>query len=523
MALQTATLTRMTADRTPKEEPGATPIPVQFNPSTLHLSYSNANSGGQSQGRQQAQAAGTNSAVLTVELQFDSADEGTTGAPVSVRTKTLPVEALVLPIKPRGGGQQKSAPPRVRFQWGDLTVIGFVSQMNIDFDLFADSGVPLHAKIGFSITQQDPTLENEEAGPGADRGSATAPGKAGAGALGGVGLGASASLGLSAGVGLQAGLSAGLGLGASLSAGVSVGSQTALAIGGESAAEFAARVGIDPAAWRAIAVGQLDGTLSLDAGAQLDFEPGLSASAGLGTTVGVESSLRPPLEAAFGLEASPRLDPSAALTAPGFALSAGGGLAASLQTVDIVRTAAAATATRAAFAAPPPPPPPSPASGVPAGVSVPVARDLASLPRATAEAATRAPAGPSSPPRPDRPEQPRTPLLLTGLPTPAHAEASPPAPRPPAADPRATSYGYGVPLRPQVGNAAEERLGAVRGVIPLHPRARGAAAPVSDDPTLAPWISLPPARATPAPVVGSDACRCGGRGGCGCGGARGGR
>src|SRR3990172_7995707 len=100
MPLQTATLTRMTADKgPPKEEPGSTPIQVQFNPSTLHLAYSAATSRGQNQGMQEAQSTGTNSAVLTVELQFDSADEGTSGSPISVRTKTLPVEALVLPVK----------------------------------------------------------------------------------------------------------------------------------------------------------------------------------------------------------------------------------------------------------------------------------------------------------------------------------------------------------------------------------------------------------------------------------------
>ncbi len=513
MPLETATLTRMTADEgPPREEPGSTPIQVQFNPSSLHLAYSAAISRGQNQGMQKAQSTGTNSAVLTVELQFDSADEGTSGSPISVRTKTLPVEALVLPVKPRGGGsgEPKSAPPRVRFHWGDLSVIGIISSMNIDFDLFADNGFPLHAKIGFSISQQDPVLANEEAGPGADRSNATVPGKAGAGAVGGIGLG------LSAGLGIQAGLSAGLGLGASFSAGASVGGQTALAIGGESVAELAARVGVDPAAWRAIAVGQVDGTLSLEAGAQLDFDTGFSAGAGLGVSVGVESDVQASLAASFGLDATARPDRSAALTGSGFALAAGGGLAASLETVNIVRTASAATQTRAAFAAPPPPGPLSPANGVPAGVNVPAARDLASLPRATADAATRPPSGRGSPARPDRPEQPRTPLALTGLPTASQIAGAPPAPRPPAVDPRATSYGFGVPLRPRVGNAAEERSGAVRGAIPLRPRVRGAAAPMSDDPTLPPWVSLPPARAQgTAPVAGRGPCCCS-SGGCGC-------
>src|SRR6185369_21645 len=103
------------------------------------------------------------------------------------------------------------------------------------------------------------------------------------------------------------------------------------------AAEFAARVGVDPTAWRGIAAGQIDGTLSLPAGAEIGFDASLSAGAGLGVSAGLEAKVAPSIEASFGLspDGAGREAAAASLTAPGFALSAAGGVAAALETVDI--------------------------------------------------------------------------------------------------------------------------------------------------------------------------------------------
>ncbi|HTN84238.1 MAG TPA: hypothetical protein VL242_11145, partial [Sorangium sp.] len=270
---------------------------VQFNPTTLRLQISNRNEPATTAGREPVQHVGTGATVLSVELIFDTADEGTTDAPRSVRERTAPVEAL---IRPRASGREKQAPPRVRFEWGDTIVEGVVDSLNVDFDFFASNGVPLRAKIGLTIRQQDPLVRANEIGPGANSGVAP-PGQAGLGA----GLGLSASVGVSASLGISAGV--GLGASASLSAGVSASAsaRAAVAIGGESAAEFAARVGVDPAAWRGIAAGQVDSPLSLPAGAEIAFDTRLSASPGLGVRAGAEAGARASLEASFGLAAGP--------------------------------------------------------------------------------------------------------------------------------------------------------------------------------------------------------------------------
>jgi hypothetical protein len=70
--------------------------------------------------------------------------------------------------------------------------------------------------------------------------------------------------------------------------------------------------------------------------------------------------------------------------------------------------------------------------------------------------------------------------------------ATAPAPAPPVADPRATSFGFGVPLRPRVGGAAEARRGALAGRIPLRADVVTTATVSSTpDPTAAPWTYLP--------------------------------
>ncbi len=502
-----ATLTRLQGDGTPSGDP---PLLVQFNPQKLHLAYTTSNTVNEGPGHQDVQNAGTGSATLSLELEFDTADEGTTESPVSVRTRTNPFEALILPEP--GGAKEKSKPPKLQFSWGDLILVGFMEGLSVDFDLFASNGYPLRAKLSFTMKSQDAKQELAAvAGPGSN---APAPGAPGLGAVGGVGLGLSASLGASAGFGL----SAGLGAGASLSAGVALGGSTALAIGGESAAEFAARVGVDPQAWRAIAAGQVDGTLSIQAGAELSFDASFSAAAGLGATSGAEAQLGVGIEAAFGAMTSPA--PTVGAAAPGFALSAAGGLGAALRTMEIVGASAAAAATRRGFDAPPAAPLPSPATGTPAGTRPAAAQGLASVPAATRDAATRALPG-VTPPRPDAPAQPRTPLAQTGLA--AVRLAAAPAPQPPRPDPRASAFGLGVPLRPRVGgDDLDLRTATPTDAIPLRPRARTAGAPGRSDPGAPPWAAAPTTTGATHGTSAhgsSGAGRAGGRCGCArCGG-----
>jgi Contractile injection system tube protein len=432
------------------DQPIGPPVEVQFNPNSLRLSLANQTDAGTSAGRQRAQHLGTGSATMSVELVFDTADQGTTEAPRSVLDLTTPIEQMLLPQ-----GPDKQSPARMRFEWGQFVLTGIVESMSLDLELFSDNGVPLRAKINLSIQQQRTEFEFLRAGPGANRpGNVVTPGRAGLGAVGGS-FGGSIRLGASAGV------------------------RTTLALAGESAADLAARVGVDPAAWRSIADAQGGTSLSLPAGASVDFDAGVSADVGLGARSGALARTPASLEEAFGLAGAPGAGGTAGAPPPdaGFTLSAAGGVQAALGAVDSGRAGAAADGARRAFAG-----------------------SLAT-----------SPAAPTSP-RPERPEQPRAPLYLTGLPS--SSEEAPPAPTPPRADSRAVSFGLGVPLRARVAPAADDRIAALGGAV----RLRAAAAVVAPDPTRPSWeapLGAAPVspRTRTATRAGNAPCRCGCSGG----------
>ncbi len=431
MKLEKAKIARLDKDGNPAEE-----FDVQFNPTTLRLTLSNRVEGGETRGREVRQYIGPSSTTLSLDLIFDTADEGTTANPVSVREKTKKIEQFLIA---ESGGDKENKPPRIRFRWGDLIVSGVLESLTIDFDLFAANGAPLRAKVPLSIKGQD---RAQELNPISDnRRGASTPGLA----LGG-GLGASASAGF--------GLSASLGVSANVS----------VALGGESAADFAARVGVDAAAWRGLELGG-ESSLSLSAGAEIGFSAGLNASAGLGVSVGVEAGVSASLEASFGLEASASLNAVAGVgvgaeLASGFALSSGGGVSAALESVQTAKNQAAEQQTRDAFQAPPKSPP-----------------------------AAQTAAAPAAQPKP--PEQNRQPLRGTGLPTISAQQAAPPAPPTPRADARASTFGFGVPLRTTVGEAANSRANSLQGDVALQSKISGGEPPLTDDPTTPPWVALP--------------------------------
>lgn len=408
MQLQKAIIAELDGDREKDS------FPVQFNPTTLRLSLTNQVEGGETQGKQVRQHIGASSTTLSMDLIFDTADEGTTENPRSVREKTKRIERFLVA---RGEGQQENAPPRIRFTWGDLIVEGVVESMTIDFEHFAANGVPLRAKVPLSIKGQDREKELK----GADDGRKGAPGPGGFGASFGVGISASVGFGASASVGV--------------------------ALGGESAGEFAARVGVDPAAWRGLEIGG-ESSLSLSAGVEVGFDTNLSASAGLGVTSGLESGTKVSIEQSYGLTPSPSAN-------AGFALSSAGGVQPAIESVQSAKNTSAEQQTLAAFKAP----------------------------------AKSSPAGSSATPK--TPEQQRQPLSRTGLPGPSAQQAAPRAPRPPRADPRASSFGFGVPLRATAGAAADRRFESIQGAVSLKAKIASGDPPITNDPTKPGWEALP--------------------------------
>lgn len=441
-----AQLQEVSADA--NESPIGKPVPVQFNPSTLKLRLSNQVEGGESRGRQRRQQTGASSTVLSMELVFDSADEGSEAAPVSVRTKTAIVEKYVVP---KTDGSE--VPPRLRFQWNNFFLTGIVDGLDIEFDLFAANGTPLRARVSLSIKEQDPKYQYLAAGSGA-RGSGRAkpPGapdltQPGAG---GAGPGVTGGPGASVGFGAAAGFGAGAGLSASLSAGTSVG----IALEGETGVEFATRMGLDPGAWRGLST-DLQSGLSLNAGAAVGFDARMSLAGGLGTKVGVQADAKVSLSAAIGVNgAGGASEPTAHSTRakPGFALSTAGGVQAAIERVSMGQSKTAAEQTRQAFS---------------------TSASTASL-AFDANMSTR--------------QRQHPPLLTSGI---SSAESAQLPGSQSQLDLRAISYGLGVPLQPLYPTVRVQQQPVIyRGGSDQAP-GKTVFPPVAEHPAVSPWQALP--------------------------------
>jgi contractile injection system tube protein len=405
-------------------------IPVQFNPTSMNLTMSNSTDGGTSRGRQAEQYNGSASTQLSLDLQFDTAEEGTSDSPVDVRTKTDKIRQFVLP----GGTGSKQAPPRVRFEWGPFGLTGIMNSLTEELSLFSRDGVPLRSKMSIQIKEQDARFAALKSGPGANADSK--PAAAGSG-------------------------SAGAGPGSS---GSGLVDRAVAALAGESPADFLARNGLDPEAWRGLgdALSALGDGLELSAGVSIGFDTTLSLGGGLEARGGVHVGLDAPASASLGLEASAGARASSASArAQGFALSSAGGVTSATEQAKTVEASGAQAAARTAF------------GGIAPAVSV-----------ATAAAGDRMP------------------LAASGT---VRRVAAGPAPAPAHADRRATTYGYGIPLRDRIEVPGAESDGYV--VI-------GSRDPITASgsrPSGAPWGSLRSSRARKA----SDA-RSSQHTGCGC-------
>lgn len=377
-----ATLQEVSADK--NQTAIGDPVPVQFNPESLKLRLQNQTEGGRSRGRQRRQHTGASSTTLSMDLVFDTADEGTNEAPVSVRTKTAIVEKYVLPKE-----DTSDAPPRLQFQWDQLIIAGIVESIDIDFDHFAENGAPLRAKVSLSIKEQEPkyTYVEGASGPAARDSSRTQP-------AGGGNDRASPGSGTNTNGGDGSG-------------GNSDQSDTALE--GETAPEFMARQGLDPSAWRGLGV-DLSAGLSLEAGVEVGFRADLNAALGVGASFGVHAEAGVSLEASLGIGSSKKVNGDSA----GLALSAAGGVQSAMETVKIQQTSRAAGAAQSEF-------------GMETAKS---GHDKQTSPGASSQT----PSAASS-------------ASKTASGTTRNRQSAPAAALPPKADPRATSYGYGVPLR----------------------------------------------------------------------------
>ena len=282
-----------------------------------------------------------------------------------MRKRTAQVLQFVLPQKV---DEKTQAPPRVKFQWAELIAVGVMTAANEDLDLFSATGVPLRAKVAVTILIQDPLVAVDavkSASPGGG-GAATAGGASGAGGEIGFGasVGVSASFGASIGGGASIGLPQ-LSIGGSAGASVSISggasasasfgaAKVGVALDGESPADFAARNGLDPLAWRALATpGGIE--LSLKAGTEVAFPRSAGTAPGVGSASGAR---QPSVSAALAHIDGPAAGPaSRSAASTGFALARAGGVDATVQATRRQRADTATARELAAFGVPAPPAP----------------------------------------------------------------------------------------------------------------------------------------------------------------------
>ena len=434
------------------EDKGA--FEVQFNPTSLRITrQNNIDHGASTTKTVRRQNPSVESATLTFDLEFDSAEDvdpppsgsQASGTPTSatphavdVRKKTLIVRQFAEP----SSDKPTSPPPPVRFIWGTFVFTGLVTQITEDLDYFSSDGRPLRAKVSVTITEKNPDWEakltgsaarNQPSGGGQGSGPGSAP--------------------------------------------ASNPDTAALAQAGESLQQLLSRLNADPATWRAAMAG-LSSPLGLAAGAQVQLAAGVSASAGLGASagfaLGANASASATLGAALGISASAgtsvtggaSLTARAALNAgAGFSASADASVSAGFTAGGGVAVDAAAAAgfslaegggVAASYAV---------VAGAGAAASVAAARNAFSVPDAPAGAAASVQLGAAS---------------VGSLAASAQVDL----------DPRAQGYGMGIPLGTRAqATTVVSTTNAGSGVV----TARSSVNEVSltADASIPPWMQLP--------------------------------
>ncbi|MCP3688986.1 MAG: hypothetical protein GY784_11270, partial [Gammaproteobacteria bacterium] len=192
--------------------------------------------------------------------------------------------------------------------------------------------------------------------------------------------------------------------------------------------EFLTRQGLDPAAWRGLDV-DLSAGLSLEAGVEVGFSANLGVGVGIGASAGVMAEVGVSLEASLGIGASAVLSAGGGgakstsssskkvnANDAGKALSAAGGVHSAIETVKINETQTVTTEAQQAF-------------GIQAGGTTAIGTSISKV--SYSPLATNQQAGVNG----------KSPEAGAG-------KISEGTTTPPQVDPRATSYGYGIPLQP---------------------------------------------------------------------------
>lgn len=146
---------RWTDDGQVEEVSESPAFPVQFNPETLKITYSNQRANGDQRGGGSTQFVGTGTTKLAVELVFDVTAQYTPAVegavPDDVRTMTAKVTHFMEPV-PQG---DQFAQRGLRFSWGGFSFEGVMDSMNETIEMFAADGRALRAAVTVEMTKQE--------------------------------------------------------------------------------------------------------------------------------------------------------------------------------------------------------------------------------------------------------------------------------------------------------------------------------------------------------------------------------
>ncbi len=143
---------------------GQNDVTVQFNPSSLKLTYANETKGGDQPAGSAKQFVGSGTSKLSVELLFDTSE---TNADVRAQSQKV---AYFIQAKKDPNQKNKRVPPGISFEWGSFIFRGVMDSMAETLDYFSEEGVPLRATIQIGISRQD--IEFLFGTPGAASGGA---------------------------------------------------------------------------------------------------------------------------------------------------------------------------------------------------------------------------------------------------------------------------------------------------------------------------------------------------------------
>jgi len=154
-----AQLTPITWDEQQTARETGAAVPVQFNPETLKVTYTNQSAGGDQRGGSAVQFVGSGTTKLALDLWFDVTAPAPDRPDVDgetvddVRRLTQRVVAFIQPEP--SSEQDKFIPPGLRFLWGTFLFEGVVDSISEDLTLFSERGKPLRAKLSLAMSKQE--------------------------------------------------------------------------------------------------------------------------------------------------------------------------------------------------------------------------------------------------------------------------------------------------------------------------------------------------------------------------------